>query len=233
MIFGSGLLAQAFSSFYMHSDDICIYASGVSNSLCNDPFQFERERICLSAALQQAKHVDAFVYFGTCSIADPETHATCYVQHKLAMENLVRSHSRYLILRLPQVVGKSQNPHTLLNFLYSKILRGEVFDLWSKSYRNIIDVDDVSIIAQQLIACNSVRNVSVNIANPVNYSVPKIVAAIESFVGKRGLYKVVESGCEYSIDVRQIIPLAEQAKISFCNSYLVNLLNKYYNQKIA
>ena len=101
-------------------------------------------------------HVDVFVYFGTCSVADPEVRHTAYVQHKLAMEQMVSAHSRNLILRLPQVAGKTPNPHTLLNFLYGRIARSESFNLWSKARRNIIDVADVTAIAEQLIMVNPI-----------------------------------------------------------------------------
>jgi len=151
MLIGSGLLAHAFSRAFLRREDVCIYAAGVSNSSCTDIHEFAHERQRLGDALRQAMHVDVFVYFGTCSVADPEVRHTAYVQHKLAMEQMVSAHSRNLILRLPQVAGKTPNPHTLLNFLYGRIARSESFNLWSKARRNIIDVADVTAIAEQLI----------------------------------------------------------------------------------
>ena len=228
MIIGSGLLAKAFSKDFIHDEDVCIYAAGVSNSRCNDNLEFIRERNHRSAALGQAKHLDAFVYFGTCSVADPETQRTAYVQHKLAMEKLIHSHPRHLILRLPQVAGKSNNPNTLLNFLYSKILCCESFDLWSNASRNIIDVGDVLNISKQLIAGSSHRNTTINIANPINYPIIKIVTTIEELVGKRSTYNLVECGSEYSIDVRKIKPILERLNLTFDVDYLKLLLTKYY-----
>jgi len=156
MLIGSGLLAHAFSRAFLRREDVCIYAAGVSNSSCTDIHEFARERQRLGDALRQAMHVDVFVYFGTCSVADPEVRHTAYVQHKLAMEQMVSAHSRNLILRLPQVAGKTPNPHTLLNFLYGRIARSESFNLWSKARRNIIDVADVTAIAEQLIMVNPI-----------------------------------------------------------------------------
>ena len=145
MIIGSGLLAHAFSSAFLQREDVCIYAAGVSNSSCTDAHEFARERQRLEDALRQAMHVDTFVYFGTCSVADPDSQNTPYVQHKLAMERLVQAHPQGLILRLPQVAGKTSNPHTLLNYLYARISRSEKFDLWSRAKRNIIDVAEVAL----------------------------------------------------------------------------------------
>lgn len=230
MIIGSGLLAHAFSQAFLQREDVCIYAAGVSNSSCTQANEFARERQRLADALQQAMHVDAFVYFGTCSIADSEIRNSPYVQHKLSMEKMVHMHPRNLILRLPQVAGKTPNPHTLLNFLYARISRSESFNLWSKAKRNIIDVDDVVSITQQLMANNSARNTTINIANDINYPMAEIVGAIEHFVGKHAVYEVVERGSEYLIETSAIFPVMEKAGVKFGNDYLEKVINKYYEK---
>lgn len=230
MIIGSGLLARAFSRPFLQREDVCIYAAGVSNSSCTDPKEFARERRRLVDALQQAMHVDAFVYFGTCSVADPEVRNTPYVQHKLAMEQVVYTHPRNLILRLPQVAGKTPNPHTLLNYLYARISRSESFNLWSKAKRNIIDVADVASIAQQLIASSSARNAPFNIANVVNYPMADIVSSMERVVGKRAVYDVVERGSEYLIDTSAIFPMLDKAGVKFGNDYLERVIDRYFEK---
>jgi nucleoside-diphosphate-sugar epimerase len=208
----------------------CIYGAGVSNSSCTDAREFARERQRLGDALRQTMHVDAFVYFGTCSVADPEARNTSYVQHKLAMEQMVYTHPQNLILRLPQVAGITPNPHTLLNYLYARISRSESFNLWSKAKRNIIDVADAAAIAQQLIVNNSARNTTLNIANVVNHPIADIVSAMERVVSKRAIYDVVESGSEYLIDISAILPVLEKAGIKFDNDYLEKVIDKYYEK---
>jgi len=232
MIIGSGLLARAFSSAYLHREDVCIYAAGISNSSCTEGHEFARERQRLGDALRQANRVDTFVYFGTCSIADPDAQNTPYVQHKLAMEQMVHTHPQSLILRLPQVAGKTPNPHTLLNFLYARISRSESFNLWSKAKRNIIDVADVAAIAQQLIANNSVRNTALNIANVTNYPMTDIVCTMERVVGKRAIYEVVDRGSEYSIDVGATLSAIERAGVKFGSGYLEKVIGRYYGSSI-
>lgn len=232
MIIGSGLIAHAFKATYAHSDTVCIYAAGVSNSSCSDAHEFERERQRLYAALIQSQNVDCFVYFGTCSVADPEAQHTPYVRHKLAMEQLVATHPRHLILRLPQVAGITPNPHTLLNYLYAHIARSESFQLWVRARRNIIDVDDVAAIAGQLIANPSARNLTVNIANPVSYAMADIVAAMERVVGKRAIYELIDRGSAYAIDTRAISPLMEAAGVRFGDDYLDKITGKYYAKAV-
>jgi nucleoside-diphosphate-sugar epimerase len=228
MIIGSGLLAHAFSSNFLHHKDVCIYAAGVSNSNCIDVREFARERERLENALRQTVHFDAFVYFSTCSVFDRELLNTPYVQHKLAMEAMVNLHPRNLILRLPQVAGKTANPHTLLNFIYARILHGENFDLWCNAKRNIIDVDDIVSITNQLITNKSLRKITLSIANVVNYSILEIVRVMEFAVGREGIYKVVPRGYEYDIDISAIYTVLEKLEIKFDGHYLEKTVNKYY-----
>jgi len=228
MLIGSGLLAQAFASTFSDREDVCIYAAGVSNSSCTDTLEFQRERKRLADALLQATNADAFVYFGTCSVADTEAQNTPYVQHKLGMEQLVSAHPRHLILRLPQVAGITPNPHTLLNFLYARISRSESFQLWRNAKRNIIDVDDVAAISRQLIANDILRNVTVNIANPTSYPMMDIVHAMEKAVGKPAVYKVLERGSGYPIDIQMMLPVMDAAGVKFDNDYLERVIGKYY-----
>lgn len=230
MIIGSGLLAKAFSLQFDLRSDVCIYAAGVSNSHGMDLSEFDRERLRLTAALQTANDVGAFVYFGTCSVADPEAQDTHYVQHKLAMEQLVAQHPQYLILRLPQVAGHTPNPHILLNYLYARIARSEAFSVWRNAYRNIIDVDDITTLGGILIEDIEMRNCTLNLANTDSYSMPEIVSTMEQVVGKQAIFDVVERGSHYAIDVAAMLPILAQTHIRFNQHYLKRVLNKYYEK---
>ncbi|MBI1175177.1 MAG: NAD-dependent epimerase/dehydratase family protein [Sideroxydans sp.] len=230
MIIGSGLLAQAFSPAFAQREDVCVYAAGVSNSSCTISHEFARERERLLKALGTAHAGDAFVYFSTCSIADPEAKDSPYVRHKLAMEQLVAAHPRHLILRLPQVAGRTPNPHTLLNYLYAHISRSEMFQLWRNAYRNIIDVDDVAAITCHLLADPAARNITLNIANPDSYPMTAIVSAMENIIGKQAVYEIVERGSHYPINIREILPVMEAAGVKFGNGYLDRVIGKYYGK---
>lgn len=231
MLIGSGLIAQAFRHLTQIHSGVCVYAAGVSNSLCSDDTEFLRERVRLSDALLEANQLDTFVYFGTCSVTDPDAIYTPYVQHKLAMEKLVSAHPRYLILRLPQVAGVTPNPHTLLNYLFAKIIRSESFALWNNAKRNIIDVKDVVAITEHLISNRSMLNVSLNVANPQNYTMVNIVSVMEQVVGKQAIYHTVERGTDYTIDVSAIAPLLTACSVSFGQGYLERVIGEYYGKQ--
>jgi nucleoside-diphosphate-sugar epimerase len=228
MIIGSGMLATSFSSSYAGSTDVTICAAGVSNSSCADPREFERERTRLAESLETHRGCGTFVYFSTCSILDPEMANKPYVLHKIAMEQLVKAHAGYLILRLPQLAGRSANPHTLLNYLYARISRSERFSIWCRATRNIIDVDDVLKIGRYLIDNGKLKCKTLNVANIQSYPVTDIVSTMECVCGKKAIFDAVEKGDSYPIDVLRIAPLLPAAGVEFSSGYLSNVLRKYY-----
>jgi len=231
MIIGSGLLAKAFASRYKDRDDVCIYAAGVSNSGCTDANEFDREKDRLQQAIASSQKETVFVYFSTCSIYDEELSDSPYVRHKLAMEALVAKKSNHLIFRLPQVAGKTPNPHTLLNFLYARITRSEKFHIWKNAQRNVIDVDDAASISDVFINDPAVRDAIVNIANPENYSVLDIVMMFESVLHKKAICDYEDKGDEYAIDVCQMQSIICKSGVVFDGSYLNKIISKYYAYK--
>jgi nucleoside-diphosphate-sugar epimerase len=149
MIVGKGLLAKAFEQRFGDNRDVVVFASGVSNSLETRPSEFAREETLLRELL--ARRACRFVYFGSCGAAADEPKLTAYMRHKRAMESLVLSAPQGLVLRLPQVVSRAENPHTLTNFLRDHIVAGEHFTVWARAERNLIDIDDIVSIAIHLI----------------------------------------------------------------------------------
>lgn len=228
MIVGSGLLAKAFSPYFESSRSVCIYAAGVSNSNCCDPYDFNREKVRVKNALALGDDAQVFVYFSTCSIYDPEMEGALYVKHKLAMESLVGTKKNHIIFRLPQVAGNTPNPHTLLNYLYSRIKRSERFNIWINARRNIIDVDDVASICNILISKKAVTGKILNIANPYNYNVVEIVNVFERVLKKKAFYARVRKGSGYNIDITHLQTVLDQSNVVFDTRYLERVVEKYY-----
>lgn len=228
MIIGSGLLARAFSPYFEKSSTTCIYAAGVSNSACTDQREFERELVRLAAALDQYKSADLFVYFSTCSVNDPLACSSSYVQHKINMEKIVAMHSRHLILRLPQVAGNTPNPHTLLNFLFHRIIRSERFQGWENARRNIIDVDDVARIGASLALEQGARGECINVANSSDIAMPDLVRLMGKVVGKKALCDFIKKGAPYEINTSRIHDVVQHCGVFFDPEYVERVIRKYY-----
>jgi nucleoside-diphosphate-sugar epimerase len=226
MLIGKGLLAQAFAPAFETREDMVIFASGVSNSRETAPEAFERERLLLEQALATAPML---VYFSTCSIQDPDLAGSQYVRHKAAMEQLIADTARRMaIFRLPQVVGHTPNPHTLTNYLHRTIEQGDVFHVWSRARRNLIDVDDVAAIACQLLHNGMAEGRVTNIACPYSVPVIELVRIFENVMGQRANYDLVEAGGSYAIDVTEAMQAAKEAGIVIDASYIDKLIRKYY-----
>ena len=228
MIIGSGLLARAFSPQFENSVTSCVYAAGVSNSRCSDQREFDREHDRLAEALTQYKSADLFLYFGTCSANSPFEPVSPYVQHKINMEKIVAEHPRYLILRFPQTAGRTENPHTLLNFIYTRIVRSERFQVWGNARRNIIDVDDIVRITVGLALEEGVRRECINIANFSDDTIVDIVALMAKIIGKSAIYDGVDKGDEYPIDTQRIREVVRKCGVAFGPEYLELVIRKYY-----
>jgi len=146
-----------------------------------------------------------------------------YVEHKRQCEEMVRERGQYLICRLPIVAGVTTNPHTLLNFLHSRIARSEKFDLLPHARRNVIDVVEMGTIVNWLIkdgACDE----TVNVAAPMDYSMREIVSAFESLLQKPALVREHPGGEEPKIDVTRIA----DAPVAWGDDYLGAILWKRY-----
>jgi nucleoside-diphosphate-sugar epimerase len=229
MIIGSGLLARAFAHLFAGSRDCCVYAAGVSNSNCSDQREFDRERDRLMIAMEEHRSVDLFLYFGTCSANG--SFVSPYVQHKIEMEKIVAEHPRYLILRLPQTAGKTENPHTLLNYIFTRIIRSERFQIWRNARRNIIDVEDVVRIAAGLALKEDARRECINVANFLDHSMGDVVAIMEKVVGKRAIFDSLDKGDTYPIDTQRIYTVAQSCGVVFGPEYLEPVIRKYYESR--
>ena len=180
MIVGSGLIASALADV----PGCIIYAAGVSNPTCTDPAEYKRDKTRLQEAL---KLPGRLIYISTCSQAD-----SAYVRHKHAMDALVMDRGNSLVCRLPTVAARSDNPHTLLNWLWHKVTTGETFDLWAKAMRNIIELDDAAFLIETRVRGNLEGGCS--IIGPANYSAIELVRSMERLSGKKANYVLRDIG---------------------------------------
>jgi nucleoside-diphosphate-sugar epimerase len=227
MVIGNGLVARRFG-LYNNEDNFLVFASGVSNSKTQNPGAYNREMKLLEEAVQKYDN-RSLVYFSTCSIYDPQEKASAYVQHKLHIEDFIQTNlKQYHIFRVSNLAGISSNPNTVLNFFFNHVKNGVNFDLWTKACRNIIDVDHTYLIIDHILKQNLFPNQIINIANPVNHQVKKIIEAVETFLNIQSNYIEIDKGACFDIDTSPIQPIIQKLEIPFGPEYLRDLLNKYY-----
>jgi nucleoside-diphosphate-sugar epimerase len=226
MIVGNGLLARAFAERYADDPHVTIFASGVSDSLEIHEQAFARERELLQSML--ARVTGPMVYFSCCSLWDREAAMTPYMHHKRDMESRVLGSAGGLVLRLPQVVGPAGNPRTLANYLHSKIMAGERFEVWRNAERNLIDVDDVAAIAAAMIEGPDDAQPLRSIATPYSLGMPEIVALFERVLARTADFTIVDKGRALPVDATEAVSLAARLGIDFGPDYPERLLRKYY-----
>ncbi|MGC4038028.1 MAG: NAD-dependent epimerase/dehydratase family protein [Chitinophagaceae bacterium] len=230
MVIGNGLLAKR---FYKYSEDKnpIIFASGVSNSTNRLDSEFQREENLLKYTIE--KNTDKrLIYFSTCSVYDPALQDSPYVLHKLAMEALIKANQpHYHIFRISNLAGKTNNPHTILNYFAQHVISGSFFHLWKESYRNIIDIDDAFSVCDYIIENNLFLNEVVNIANHQNYRVDQIVSVLEEHIGKKANYDIVHKNSNPKIDVSPTKDIVARLNITFDDSYLQRIIEKYFPVK--
>lgn len=228
IVVGGGMLARAFLTLSTADNGrSCFFASGVSNSACDDVGQFARERELLLETLERHRAAEAFVYFGTCAADVPGNDSSPYVIHKVAMEALVLAHPNGHVARLPQVAGPNASPYTLLSALCSRIKSGQPVVIREHATRNIIDVVDVvRLVDAWLMEPDHARRI--NVANTRSYPVVTIVDTIESVLGIKGVREMVATGEPYDVDTSAIAPLMVSQGITFDQGYLASIIARYY-----
>lgn len=197
MIIGNGMIAQAFENAG-RVDDAVVFASGVSNSSETSCSEFEREKALLKDCVKKYQG-KIIVYFSSCALVDPDVARVPYYKHKLDMEEYIKSSCDYIIIRLPQLVGETHNPHTILNYFKNKIEMDSSVEVQADAYRYFIDINDVVVFVSSLLGLGKV-NLSLNFANPVRYSAETVFLTVAHCLGKEDPdYTVVEGGVTYEL----------------------------------
>ena len=231
MVIGNGMLATKFMSFNTMKE-IVIFASGVSNSALQKNEGYVREAKLLEETIQANPHA-RLVYFSTCSIYQPSLLQNKYVQHKLAMEALVQANaSRYLLLRLSNPVGVTNNKYTVFNFFIEQLINRQPITVWQHAKRNLMDIDDVFNVSAHIIHNQLFKNEIVNIAHPKNFSVHEILQALEAYFKVTSNYTYINEGDEPKIDLQKVTPVYKELNVQFPENYLYFLLQKYFSNGV-
>jgi nucleoside-diphosphate-sugar epimerase len=196
MIVGKGLIASQLSE-YIDNNEIIVFASGVSNSRETREELFERERLLIDSFIPCNK---LFVYFSTCSVFDDSLADSMYVKHKLSIEKHIESNFKsYIILRLPNIIGLTNNNNTFFNFFFNAIRQQTPIVIQKNAVRYFMDVEDLSPILKMILASKSCLNTTINIAYNNPASIPDVLNCFETHMDKKANYSYTEKGSKYVI----------------------------------
>ena len=226
MIIGRGLIASLFKE--NDYKNTIFFASGVSNSLEDNPQEFLREENLIKKTMEENPD-KLFIYFSTCSIYDSSKTGSDYVLHKLKMEQLIKnSCKKYLILRVSNAVGNGGNPNLLMNYLIRSIKNNETINVHTKATRNLIDAEDIKNITFQLIEKAELNKI-VNVAYVQNYTIIEILESIERFYNTNINLNLIKSGSGYDINIPDVEDYFRINNLNNKESYLCGILEKYYS----
>ena len=228
MVIGNGLMANAFARF-KEDDSLVIFASGVSNSSQTYLHEFEREKTLL---LKYLSKKNKLVYFSTCSLSDESLSNTQYILHKNEIEKLIKSNKdAYIIFRLPIIVGKSKNPHTLTNFIYNRIITSQTFQAYANSCRYLMDIEDAEKIISLILEKNYFNQEIINITFNNRIKVTELIKIFEKILGIPARYDLVNKGACYEVDNSKVRDVLDQMNFKMNEKYNINLIQKYYGIK--
>ena len=159
-----------------------------------------------------------------------------YVKNKLIIEKLAKKLlKRYIIIRLPQVIGHNKNKYTLTNWVFNSILKEKTLLIWKGSKRNIIDIYDIKKIIESFLNTNPRKNTQINILNPKSISIENIIKIFENILNMKAKIKIL-SRKNKNINLRQINKKTFLAKKYYKNlnnkNYYKNIIKKYYGENI-
>ena len=167
------------------------------------------------------------IYFSTCSIYDNSLKESMYVQHKLFIEAYIKKNiSRYIIYRLPIVVGNNKNPHTLTNFIFNSITNNQIINVHTNACRYLIDIEDVVELVEKTLFCEN-QIINLNFDNKL--SILELIEIFENILKKKAIKKLIIKGSCYDIDNAQLRDLIKLT--NYQADYNYKIIEKYYKMK--
>jgi len=226
MVLGNGLLANGCKAL-KDSTDVLVFASGVSNSKETNSVEFEKEFQLLKKNLNEYPDVK-LIYFSTCSIFDASISGSPYINHKIAMEKYIAEHcKKFLIFRLPNVIGPTTNPNTFFNFFKKKITSGEAIYIQETATRYLIDVRDLTELFPLMIDEKSLENKMINVCFDNQMLVSTIIELYEEHLNVQANKVLVPGGASYKIENDEFIGFLGTKGIQQNNNYNHHILGYY------
>ena len=230
-IIGDGFIGK---SLYKIKKDLIktnyiIYAAGISHSKTKSKRNLNKELSSFKIFLKNnlSKKV---IYISTADVTNSISNKSLYVKNKIKIEKLIKKRLKnYIILRLPQIIGKSKNKNTLVNYFYFNIKNNKPLVLIKNFKRNVLDIADILKLIKIIVYSKKTKNKVIVLSNKYSVQPMDIVKIFEKKLNKIVNFK-------FKKIKKQIWPLYYQknahyfrkAKITFDRNYLLKTINKYY-----
>ena len=219
------MIAGALRDMKGWEEDV-LFSSGVSNSGETNAAAFQKEIDLVKQYIGKIRPGSSFVYFSTTSIFDRSKVSSHYTNHKIGIENLIKeSGINYLIIRLPNLVGSSNNPHTLTNFFNQSLLSGKQINLHPGAIRHLIDVSDLPFILSEISKKFGKQKVTVNVETDKPLTAEQILRLLEEVSSKRA-----------NVNIRPDIAKAHYPAIledKFSQNYLLKTGEDYHKKMFS
>ena len=127
-IIGSGFIAKSFKkkNYFLRKKNCILYAAGVSNSRSKDKSLFDKDFLRIKNTKNLSKTYK-IIYISSCSVVDPSRNKSLYLKKKIENEKYIKKNfKKYLIIRLPEIIGKNKNKNTLVNYFFNKIKKKKI-----------------------------------------------------------------------------------------------------------
>ena len=221
MIVGNGLIANECS--VIDRPDVLFFASGVSNSMNNDENNYIREILLVKSHLETEKK---FIYF---SSIDEYIINERYLKHKKQIEELIKNKTNnYIIIKIPQLLGKRGNSNNFINYIYNHIKNDIEFDLFLTK-RSLLDVSDLIEILKELLKINYVGLLNINYIELM--SVSDFIVIIENILGKSSKIKNVVQLEQVINDNTEFVNSILELSIHNPLFYNKRVIEKYFTKK--
>lgn len=227
MVIGNGLMGTAFRLDEKKYGNYIIFASGVSDSKCTDTNSFKREEDLINKTLDEYGDL-IFVYISTilADVVDND-----YYRHKLNMESLIRTKAKkYLIFRVPQIIGIYGNSNNLFKHLVNNVKQNRINEIYHGVERAIIDVEDFKSVVDYCIGKGI--NQTVNLSYIEKISVLNLCNKIYLSLNKPPRISIKESPTNqnWTADNSEIVKEALISLNLTSDGYTDKIITKYINK---
>jgi len=228
-LIGNGFIGKNLKKItFKLSKNYLIYCAGVSNSKSTDKKLYKKEIAKLNKIISQTNNRIIFAYISTTSVNDKNHNKNMYVKNKMKIESIIKKKIKnYIIIRLPQIIGKANNPNIISNYIFERIKKGQSFNAWANVERNFLDIDDIKKIIKYILNKKFNKSFSINIYNSKSINIIRFINIFSNILEKGAIYKKIHISRKIK-GKNKIYKKDKNFIFATKKNYMRNILKKYY-----